>query len=193
MGPALFIMQRQRFVFLDRDGVINEDSDSYIRSAGEWLPIPGSVEGIAGLTHAGFRVAVISNQSGLARGFFDLRALNAMHRKLRDLLSLKGGRVEMIAFCPHAPGASCRCRKPEPGLVIQVAQRARVALQGLPFVGDSLADIQVAKALGMQPILVKTGKGRRTLAVGGVELDDILVFDDLRAVSEALIRRWGNS
>jgi 1-acyl-sn-glycerol-3-phosphate acyltransferase len=171
-------MLRERFVVLDRDGVINEDSDDYVRSPAEWVPIPGSIEAIAGLTRAGFRIAVVSNQSGLARGFFDLGALNAMHRKLRDLTSLRGGRLEMILFCPHGPGERCNCRKPQVGLLREIETRATLDLIGLPFIGDSLGDIRAARQAGMVPILVKTGKGERTITTGGADLNGVSVFDD---------------
>ncbi|WP_295392038.1 D-glycero-beta-D-manno-heptose 1,7-bisphosphate 7-phosphatase [uncultured Thiodictyon sp.] len=186
-------MQLERFVILDRDGVVNEDSDDYIKSAGEWVPIPGSLEAIAMLTRAGFRIAIASNQSGLSRGLFDLGALNRIHRKLRETAYLFGGRVEMILFCPHAPQDQCFCRKPQPGLLSQIADRTGVILRGLPFVGDSLADIQAARIVGMEPILVKTGKGTRTLAQGGAVLEGVAVFDDLKSVSKELICRWSRS
>ena len=183
-------MPRERFVILDRDGVINEDSDNYIRSPAELVSIPGSMDAIARLTHAGFRIAIVSNQSGLARGLFDLGTLNAIHRKLRDLASLRGGRLEMILFCPHGPGENCACRKPQPGLLRQVEARAGLDLRGLPFIGDSLCDVRAAREVGMEPMLVKTGKGVRTLSLGGADLKDVPVFEDLKAASEELIYRW---
>lgn len=185
-------MARKRFVILDRDGVINEDSDDYVRSASQWIPIPGSIEAIAALTCAGFRIAVVSNQSGLARGLFDLGALNAMHRKLRDLTSLRGGRLEMILFCPHGPADHCGCRKPQIGLLKQVATRATLNLDGLPFIGDSLGDVRAARQAGMVPILVKTGKGKRTISAGGSDLTGVQVFDDLKAAADELIYYWCN-
>lgn len=186
-------MPTERFVFIDRDGVINMDSDDYIRSPSEWIPIPGSIDALAALSHAGFRIAIVSNQSGLARGLFDLGALNSIHRKLCDLASRRGGRLEMILFCPHGPADNCGCRKPKPGLLRAVQKRAGLDLRGLPFIGDSLGDIQAAKRVGMVPMLVRTGKGIRTLAHGGAELKDVAVFDDLKAACEELIDRWCNS
>ncbi|WP_295445281.1 D-glycero-beta-D-manno-heptose 1,7-bisphosphate 7-phosphatase [uncultured Thiodictyon sp.] len=186
-------MQLERFLILDRDGVINEDSDDYIKSEAEWVPIPGSLEAIAELTHAGFRIVVVSNQSGLARGLFDLGSLNRMHRKLRESAYLLGGQIEMVMFCPHAPHEGCLCRKPRLGLFREIGDRTGLILRGLPFVGDSLTDIQAARLVGMEPILVKTGKGARTLAQGGAALDGVAIFDDLKSVSEELICRWGSS
>lgn len=177
-----------RIVLLDRDGVINEDSDAYVKSAEEWTPIPGSLEAIARLGSAGFRVAVVSNQSGVARGFFDLAALGKMHQKFRDLLAKQGGRVEMIAFCPHAPTQCCDCRKPRPGLLQSVSRRLGVALQGVPFIGDSLSDIQTARSLGMEPWLVQTGKGMHTLRQTPHELDGVKIYPDLRGIAEELIK-----
>lgn len=178
----------ERFVFLDRDGVINADSEHYVRSDSAWVPIPGSIDAIANLTHAGFRIAVVSNQSGLARGYFDIGSLNSMHRKLRDLVSLRGGHIEMIVFCPHLPDEGCTCRKPLPGMLRQVQARTGIELRGLPLIGDSLTDIEAASQAGMVPILVRTGKGLQTLASGGNLVKDILVYDDLKAASEDLIK-----
>lgn len=180
-------------VVLDRDGVINEDSDDYIRSAEAWVPIPGSIEAIGVLTRAGFRIAVVTNQSGLARGFFGLGELNAMHMKMRELAAAHGGRVDMVLFCPHGPWEHCNCRKPQPGLLRQIEARTGVRLRGLPLVGDSGSDVVAARCLGMKPLLVKTGKGRRTLASEATGLAGIAVFEDLLAVSVELINRWGDS
>lgn len=177
-----------RVVILDRDGVINEDSDAYIKSAEEWHPIPGSIEAIARLNNAGFRVGIVSNQSGLARGLFDLAALGVMHRKLHDLLAKHGGRVEMIAFCPHGPEEGCQCRKPQPGLLIALAQRLGIELKGVPLVGDSPSDLEAARSLGMRPWLVRTGKGQATLEREGARLEGMRVFQDLRAVADELVK-----
>jgi D-glycero-D-manno-heptose 1,7-bisphosphate phosphatase len=175
-------------IILDRDGVINEDSDAYIKSASEWVPIPGSLEAIARLNHAGFRVGIVSNQSGIARGFFDTAALGAMHRKLRELLANHGGRIEMIAYCPHGPADGCACRKPQPGLLAAVARRFGVDFRGVPLVGDSLSDIEAARSLGMIPWLVLTGKGTRTVARGMGDLGGVRVLPDLRAVVDELVK-----
>jgi D-glycero-D-manno-heptose 1,7-bisphosphate phosphatase len=173
-------MLTERFVAIDRDGVINEDSDDYIKSAAEWMPIPGSIEGIAKLSQAGYRIAIISNQSGLGRGLFDIAALNAIHNKLRDLLLVAGGRIEMILFCPHGPSDGCGCRKPESGLFNQLAVRLGFPLQGLPFVGDSVTDIGAGRGAGMEPILVRSGKGERTLVDHPQLLGEIRVFRNLK-------------
>jgi D-glycero-D-manno-heptose 1,7-bisphosphate phosphatase len=175
-------------VILDRDGVVNEDSDAYIKSASEWIPIPGSLEAIARLNHAGFRVGIVSNQSGLARGLFDIAALGAMHHKLRDLLAKHGGRVEMIAYCPHGPTDGCSCRKPRSGLLTALATRLGIDFKGVPMVGDSLADIEAARSLGMIPWLVLTGKGKRTLECDVGDLSGVRVLPDLRAVVEEVVR-----
>lgn len=175
-------------VILDRDGVINEDSDAYIKSAAEWIPIPGSLEAIARLNHAGFRVGIVSNQSGLARGFFDIADLCAMHQKLRELLAKHGGRVEMVAYCPHGPAHGCSCRKPQPGLLTALERRLGIDFRGVSLVGDSLSDIQAARSLGMIPWLVLTGKGKRTLESGVGDLRGVRVLPDLRAVVDELIK-----
>ena len=178
----------ERFIVLDRDGVINEDSDNYIRSECEWVPIPGSIDAIANLTHAGYRIAIVTNQSGLSRGYFDNGSLNEMHRKLFNLISLRGGNIEIILFCPHIPKDKCQCRKPSIGLLKQLEARIGILLVGLPFIGDSLTDIQTAKQVGMKPILVKTGKGLKTLASDQAELDGVEVYDDLQAASNKILR-----
>ena len=181
-------MLGERFLFLDRDGVINLDSDNYIRSVSAWVPIPGSIDAIANLTHAGFRIVIVTNQSGLGRGYFDIGILNAMHRKLHDLISSRGGHIEMIVFCPHSPDEGCICRKPLPGLLYQTQARTGIDLRGVPLIGDSVKDIQAAKQVGMVPILVRTGKGIQALASGDSILKDIQFYDDLKSASEDLIK-----
>lgn len=175
-----------RLVILDRDGVINEDSDDFIKSPDEWIPIPGSLEAIARLTRARYRVVVASNQSGLGRGLFDISMLGRIHERMHRRISEAGGRVEAIFFCPHTPDDGCACRKPKPGLLYDIASRMYVDLENVPAVGDSLRDIQAAQAVGARPILVRTGKGRRTV-VAGTGLAGIPVYDDLSAVVEALL------
>jgi D-glycero-D-manno-heptose 1,7-bisphosphate phosphatase len=173
-----------RVIVVDRDGVINEDSDDYIKSSDEWKAIPGSIEALSKLSHAGCRICVVSNQSGLGRGLFGLSELNDMHRKLRDLLAGQGAQIEMIAFCPHLPADGCGCRKPRPGLLLAVQERLGVALKGVPYIGDSLSDVQAARAAGMEPWLVRTGKGERTLAREGRSLGNTRVFSNLLGAAE---------
>lgn len=175
-----------KLIILDRDGVINQDSDDYIKSVEEFIPLPGSLEAIARLSQAGYRVAVATNQSGIARGYYDIPTLNAMHDKLRQMLNSLGGNIEMIAFCPHGPDDNCDCRKPKPGMYLDIARRMELSLKGVPVIGDSLRDLQAAQAVGAQPILVRTGKGERTLAKGD-GLEGIPVYDDLAAAVAALL------
>lgn len=156
-----------KLVILDRDGVINQDSDQFIKTPDEWKPIPGSLEAIAKLNHSGYRVVVASNQSGIGRGLFDMAALNAINDKMYRALGLFGGRIDALFYCPHAAEADCDCRKPKPGMFLDIAQRFNVSLSGVPSVGDSLRDLQAASAAGAQPILVLTGKGKKTKAAGG--------------------------
>jgi D-glycero-D-manno-heptose 1,7-bisphosphate phosphatase len=167
-----------KLVILDRDGVINQDSDQFIKTPEEWKPIPGSLEAIARLNHAGFRVIVASNQSGIGRGLFDMGALNAINDKMYRALAQAGGRIDALFYCPHAADANCGCRKPKPGMFTDIAQRFNVDLSGVPSVGDSLRDLQAAAAVGAQPVMVLTGKGAKTRAAGGLP-DDTLVFADL--------------
>ncbi|MET3716048.1 D-glycero-beta-D-manno-heptose 1,7-bisphosphate 7-phosphatase [Pseudomonas sp. PvP001] len=174
-----------KLLILDRDGVINHDSDAYIKSVAEWLPLPGAIEAIAQLHQAGWTVAVATNQSGLARGYYDLATLDAMHERLRSLVAEQGGEVGLIVHCPHGPDDHCTCRKPRPGLLQTIAAHYDVPLAGVWFVGDSLSDLNAAMAVAAQPVLVKTGKGLRTLTH---ELPEgTLIFDDLAAVAGHLI------
>jgi len=165
------------YVLLDRDGVINADSDAFIKSPEEWRPLPGSLEAIAELSRHGIKVVVISNQSGLARGLFDLATLQRIHDKMRRMVEAHGGEISAIYFCPHGPDDGCSCRKPKPGLLQAFGRDYQVELRGIPLIGDSLRDIQAARAVGAAPILVKTGKGRQTLA-DNPDID-IPVFEDL--------------
>jgi len=176
-----------KLIILDRDGVINQDSDDYIKSVDEFIPLPGSLEAIARLNQAGYRVAVATNQSGIARGYYDIATLNAMHDKLRRLLNQLGGHIEMIAFCPHGPDDGCDCRKPKTGMYLEIAHRFEVSLEDVPVIGDSLRDLQAAQAVRAKPILVRTGKGERTLAKGE-GLEGIPVYDDLATAVEALLQ-----
>jgi len=176
-------------VVLDRDGVINQDSSEFVKSVEEWLPLAGSIEAIARLSSAGFTVAVASNQSGLARGLFDNDALLAMHQKLYDLVAAAGGRIDRIVVCPHGPDDNCGCRKPKPGLLLELGRHYGASLKGVPVVGDSLRDLQAAAAIGARPILVRTGNGTKTAEHLPATLSGVEVFDDLAAFSAALTGR----
>jgi len=167
-------------VILDRDGVINQDADAYVKSAAEWIPIPDSAEAIAQLCRAGFQVAVATNQSGLARGYFTQADLDAMHHKMEQLISAAGGKLAGIFYCPHGPEQHCDCRKPLPGLIHQIEQQLQVSARGAYLIGDSLRDLQAGHQAGCTPILVRTGKGERTLAKGE-GLEGVPVFADLAA------------
>ncbi|AZZ89664.1 D-glycero-beta-D-manno-heptose 1,7-bisphosphate 7-phosphatase [Hahella sp. KA22] len=187
-------MSINTLLILDRDGVINEDSDDYIKSEQEWRPIPGSIEAIAALSAAGFTVAVATNQSGLGRGYFDEAELGRMHAKLLDLVAQHGGAIAAIAFCPHVPDDECDCRKPKPGLVRSIEEQTGLSAAGAWFVGDNVGDIGAARAAGCQPVLVKTGKGERTLAkLAPAELDGVPVFTDLAAFADHAIARLKES
>ena len=175
-----------KLIILDRDGVINRDSDNFIKSVDEFITLPGSVEAIARLNQAGYRVAIATNQSGIARGYYDLDTLNAMHEKLRGELAAHGGSIDMIAYCPHGPDDECDCRKPKPGMYRTIAKRFDVSLKGVPVIGDSLRDLQAAQAVEASPMLVRTGKGERTIAKGE-GLEGIPVYDDLAAAVTALL------
>lgn len=150
-----------KLAILDRDGTINRDSDEYIKSPEEWEPLPGALEAIARLNHAGWHVVVASNQSGLGRGLFDVGSLNAMHSKMHKALAAVGGRIDAVFYCPHSPGEgekACTCRKPSSGLFEQIGERYGIDLAGVPTAGDSLRDLQAGAAVGCEPHLVLTGK-----------------------------------
>ncbi|MBD9680181.1 D-glycero-beta-D-manno-heptose 1,7-bisphosphate 7-phosphatase [Pseudomonas sp. PDM18] len=174
-----------KLLILDRDGVINQDSDAYIKSLDEWIPIPSAISAIARLSKAGWTVAVATNQSGIARGYYDLATLDSMHQRLRELVAEQGGELGVVVYCPHGPDESCDCRKPKPGMLRRIAQHYGVELRGTWFVGDSRGDLDAALAVDCQPVLVKTGKGERTLTKPLPE--GTLVFDDLAAVADQLL------
>ncbi len=155
-----------KLVILDRDGTINEDSDSYIKSVAEWRPIDGSLEAIARLTQAGYRVVVATNQSGIARGLFDTATLIAIHDTVQRAAAQAGGRVDAFFFCPHAADSACDCRKPKPGMLLEIARRFNVSLSDVCMVGDARRDVEAAASAEARPVLVLTGKGRKTFDEG---------------------------
>ena len=171
---------------LDRDGVINHDSDAFIKSPDEWRPIPGSLQAIARLNQAGFRVVVATNQSGVGRGLLDFAMLTAIHDKMYRALAHAGGRIDAIFFCPHTADSRCECRKPKPGMLREIGVRFNVDMAGVPCVGDGLRDLQAADAVGAQPMLVLTGKGETTLREGGFPANTV-IFPDLAFVASALL------
>ncbi|MEJ2142340.1 MAG: D-glycero-beta-D-manno-heptose 1,7-bisphosphate 7-phosphatase [Gammaproteobacteria bacterium] len=175
-----------KLIILDRDGVINQDSDDFIKSPEEFIPLPGSIEAIARLSKAGYTVAVATNQSGIARGYYTLDTLQAMHDKLASMLAKLGGHVDYIAYCPHGPDDNCDCRKPMPGMYHDIASHFNTSLTNVPVIGDSLRDLQAAHTVGATPYLVRTGKGERTIAKGE-GLDGVPIYDDLAAVVDELL------
>jgi len=174
-----------KLVILDRDGTINQDSDQYIKSPAEWKPIPGSMQAIARLTQRGWRCVVATNQSGIARGLFDMATLNAIHAEMHRAVGQAGGRIDAIFFCPHAADSNCECRKPKPGLLREIAARFGVELEGVPMIGDSLRDVEAAAAVGAKPYLVLTGKGNKTREAGGLP-PGTEVFADLATIAARL-------
>jgi D-glycero-D-manno-heptose 1,7-bisphosphate phosphatase len=179
-----------KLVILDRDGVINYDSAQFIKNPDEWKPIPGSLEAIALLNQSGFRVVLASNQSGIGRGLFDMATLNAIHDKMHRALGQLGGRIDALFYCPHAAETNCNCRKPKPGMIEDIARRFGTDLDGVPNVGDSLRDLQAGVPLGALPILVRTGKGERTLAEGNLP-EGTKVFADLAEAAKYIIDLLG--
>jgi len=176
-----------KLVILDRDGVINYDSEHYIKSPAEWKPLPGSLEAIAKLTQAGYRVVVATNQSGIGRGLFDMDTLNAIHNKMHQAVQGFGGRIDAVFYCPHPADSSCNCRKPRPGMFERIAACFNTSLTSVPAIGDSLRDLQAAVAAGAKPILVLTGKGEKTQKETLPE--GTLIFADLAAAVEHVLKK----
>lgn len=178
-----------KLIILDRDGVINEDSDDYIKSLDEWIPIPGSIEAIAALSRAGYTVTVATNQSGIARKYFDEYELAGMHQKMCSLVEDAGGEISGVFFCPHGPEDDCECRKPRTGLLEQIECEFGTSVENAPFVGDSAKDILAAKLAGCRPVLVLTGKGQSTVAEAGQgELTGVEIFPSLKDYVNALLQ-----
>ncbi|HWU97079.1 MAG TPA: D-glycero-beta-D-manno-heptose 1,7-bisphosphate 7-phosphatase [Oxalicibacterium sp.] len=181
-----------KLVILDRDGVINQDSDDFIKSPDEWIPIPGSLEAIARLNQADYRVVVATNQSGIARGKFNIMTLNAIHQKMHAAAQSVGADIDAVFFCPHAADDNCDCRKPKAGMLESIAKRFEVNLKGVPSVGDSLRDLQAGFVVGNKPYLVLTGKGEMTRAKGGLP-PGTMTFPDLAAVVDHLLMEPGKT
>ena len=175
-----------QLIILDRDGVINFDSDQFIKNPEEWKPIPGSLEAIARLNQAGYRAVVATNQSGIGRGLFDMPMLNAIHDKMHKACALVGARIDAVFYCPHTADSHCLCRKPKTGMLEEIAARYNIGLAGVPSVGDSLRDLQAAATMGAQPYLVLTGKGFKTQAAGGLP-EGTQVFASLSALAAELV------
>ena len=180
-----------KLIILDRDGTINSDSDDFVKTPEEWLPLPGALEAIARLNHAGWHVVIASNQSGLGRGLFDVASLNAMHAKMHKMLAAVGGRVDAVFYCPHSAEDNCRCRKPLPGLFEQIGSRFGVALKGVPAAGDSARDLQAGASAGCEPHLVLTGKSAAFRAGGQPEglPPGTLLHQDLSAFADFILAR----
>jgi D-glycero-D-manno-heptose 1,7-bisphosphate phosphatase len=185
-SDAVVATRAAKLIVLDRDGVINYDSDQYIKSPEEWRPIPGSLEAIARLNHAGYRVVVATNQSGIGRGLFDMGTLNSIHEKMHKALTHVGGRLDAVFFCPHTADSKCECRKPKPAMLAEIGKRFNSELTGLPCVGDSLRDLMSADTVGAQPMLVLTGKGEKTLRDGNFP-KNTMIFPDLAFAVSALL------
>jgi D-glycero-D-manno-heptose 1,7-bisphosphate phosphatase len=177
-----------KLIILDRDGVINQDSPAFIKSPAEWIPIPGSLEAIARLNQAGYRVVIASNQSGIARELFDITTLNAIHQKMHAAAQLVGADIDAIFFCPHSAIDNCDCRKPKAGMFEEISKRFKLSLKGVPTVGDSLRDLQAGFISGCAPYLVLTGKGEKTHATGGLP-PGTQVFPDLATMVTAFLKQ----
>lgn len=182
-----------KLVILDRDGTINHERDDYVKSPEEWVPLPGAIEAIARLNHAGWHVVVATNQSGIGRGLFDMAAVNAMHAKMHQMLARHGGRVDAVFFCPHTPEDQCACRKPLPGLFKMIGERFNVSLEGVPMAGDLPRDVLAAQSVGCEPHLVRTGHAASMTEAELVDLrrqvPDLTIHPDLSAFADFIILR----
>lgn len=179
-----------KLIILDRDGVINYDSDQYIRTVDQWIALPGSINAMADLSKAGYKIAVATNQSGIGRGYYSLTTLAAMHQKMTTLVTAAGGTIDSIAFCPHIADDNCLCRKPLPGMLSQILEQFSIGnadLDDVWFVGDSLRDIQAGTAVNLRTVLVKTGKGEKTLA-NNTLAKDTAIYQDLADFTQHLLR-----
>ena len=181
-----------KLIILDRDGVINQDSDHYIKSPHEWRPIPGSIEAIASLKSSGWTVAVATNQSGVARGLFDSQTLDLIHQLMYVQLEKCNAKIDYLVWCPHGPDDKCNCRKPRPGMYQRIASKFDCSLLNVPVIGDSKRDLDAAVAVGAQPILVKTGKGKRSIAAGNLPSETI-IFADLQEAVKSLLASYNDS
>ena len=174
-----------RLVMIDRDGVINEDSGEFIKSVAEWRPIAGSLEAIASLHRAGWKIAVVTNQSGVGRGLFDEATLAKIHAHMRERVRSAGGELAGVYYCPHLPDAGCECRKPKPGMFRTLERELGVSVAGAPYIGDRMSDVEAAEVVGARPMLVRTGTGAATVALLGSR--PVPVFDDLAAAARSLL------
>ena len=175
-----------KLVILDHNGVINQSSETFIKTPDEWLPIPGSLEAIARLTHSGYRVITASNQSGIGRGLLDMVTFNAINDKMYKAVSQAGGRIDAVFFCPHTGADKCNCRKPKTGMFEEIMQRYGTDLKNVPIIGDALRDLQAADTIGALPVLLLTGKGKETQAQNNLP-QRTLIFDDLSAAVDAIV------
>lgn len=180
-------MTPEKLVILDRDGVINYDSDEYVKTVDEWIPLPGSINALAKLTQSGYKIAIATNQSGVARNYFSLETLNAMHKKMVDLATAAGAKIDYIAYCPHGPDDHCDCRKPLPGLIRQIESGLNMSAKSCYMVGDSLRDLQAGQSAGLKAALVLTGKGQKTLDKRQ-GLENVEVFKDLAEFVDHLLK-----
>lgn len=187
-SPYFKLGYSMKLIILDRDGVLNQDSDAYVKSVDEWIPIPGSMEAVGKLCQAGYTIAVATNQSGLARGYFAVSDLDAMHRKMERLAAAHGGHFAYIAYCPHGPDDSCECRKPLPGLIHEIEEKLSVSAKDAWMIGDSIRDLQAGIEAGCKPILLRTGKGSASeRKLTGTDLVGTPVYDDLNSFAKAIL------
>ena len=186
-------MQSPKLVIVGRDGILNRFREDHVKEPAEWEPIPGALEAVAKLNHSGWHVVVATNQSGIGRGMIDMASVNAVHLQMMKMLAAKGGRLDAVFFCPHTPEDNCECRKPQPGMMLDIAERYGVDLEDIPMVGDTLRDLQAARAAGCPPHLVRTGRAAHLtedeLAQWLAAVPGMVVHDDLAAFTSHLLQQ----
>jgi D-glycero-D-manno-heptose 1,7-bisphosphate phosphatase len=182
-----------KLVILGRDGILNVFRDDHVKSPDEWEPIPGALEAVAQLNHAGWHVVLATNQSGIGRGMIDMASVNAVHAHMLKRLMAVGGRLDAVFFCPHAPEDQCDCRKPLPGLMKDIARRYGIDLRNVPMIADTLRDLQAAQAAGCEPHLVCSGRAAALdeAGIGQIvaQVPGTQVHADLPAFVDHLLRR----
>jgi len=182
-----------KLIILGRDGILNEYRDDHVKAPVEWVPVPGALEAVSRLNHAGWHAVVATNQAGIGRGMIDMASVNLIHAHMNKLMQAQGARLDAVFFCPHTPEEQCECRKPLPGMMVEIGERYGIDLAQVPVAADTLRDLQAAHAAGCEPHLVRTGRAAQ-LDEAAVEqwcrqVPGVRVHADLAALAEHLIAR----
>ena len=182
-----------KLIILGRDGILNEYRDDHVKAPAEWVPIPGALEAVSRLNHAGWHAVVATNQAGIGRGMIDMASVNLIHAHMNKLMQAQGARLDAVFFCPHTPEEQCDCRKPLPGMMLEIGERYGVDLDHVPVAADTLRDLQAAHAAGCEPHLVRTGRAAQlddaVVEQWCKQVPGVRVHADLSAMAEQLIAR----